>query len=68
MSRKMTQKEMEQFLRDQCKEIEKYKWCLGISLKHDPLQDRSLSEIGCEWVAKYAGQFRKEWVETHHIE
>jgi hypothetical protein len=43
------------------REMEKYKWCLGVQLRHDPLQDRSLDDIYTEWIEKYAAQFRKEW-------
>jgi hypothetical protein len=42
-------------------EMEKYKWCLGVSLRHDPLQDRSLNDIYFEWIDKYASDFRKHW-------
>lgn len=42
-------------------EMEKYKWCLGVQLRHDPLQDRSLNDIYTEWIEKYAAGFRKEW-------
>jgi hypothetical protein len=42
-------------------EMEKYKWCMGVHLQHDPLQDRSLNEIYCEWINKYAADFRKDW-------
>ena len=41
--------------------MEKYKWYLGIQLQHDPLQDRSLNDIYCEWIDKYAADFRKFW-------
>jgi len=40
-------------------EMEKYKWYLGVQLQHDPLQDRSLNDIYCEWIDKYAADFRK---------
>jgi hypothetical protein len=43
------------------KEMEKYKWYLGVQLQHDPLQDRSLNDIYCEWIDKYAADFRKFW-------
>lgn len=42
-------------------EMEKYKWYLGVQLQHDPLQDRSLNDIYCEWIDKYAADFRKFW-------
>ncbi len=42
-------------------EMEKYKWYLGVQLQHDPLQDRSLNDIYCEWIEKYAADFRKFW-------
>jgi hypothetical protein len=42
-------------------EMEIYKWNLGVQLKHDPLQDRSLNDIYCEWIGKYAADFRNRW-------
>ncbi|MBN2037120.1 MAG: hypothetical protein JW768_10295 [Chitinispirillaceae bacterium] len=42
-------------------EMEKYKWCMGVHLQRDPLNDRSLNDIYCEWIDKYASQFRKNW-------
>ena len=42
-------------------EMEKYKWCLGVHLQHDPLLDRSLNDIYCEWIDKYAADFRRDW-------
>jgi hypothetical protein len=42
-------------------EMEKYKWCLGVELRHDPLNDRSLNDIYTEWIDKYAAGFRKGW-------
>jgi hypothetical protein len=46
--------------------MERYKWYLGVQLQHDPLQDRSLNEIYCEWIAKYAADFRKFWEKNGH--
>jgi hypothetical protein len=43
------------------REMEKYKWNLGVQLQHDPLKDRSLNDIYCEWIDKYAADFRKFW-------
>jgi len=48
-------------------EMEKYKWCLGVQLQHDPLQDHSLNEIYCEWIDKYAAEFRKQWEDKNNI-
>lgn len=52
---------LKRFLKDQKEEIEKYKWCLGIKLCHDPLNDKTLNEICFEWIKKYASEFRKTW-------
>jgi hypothetical protein len=62
---KMSPKEFRYFMEEQRHEIEKYKWCLGIELHHDPLNDRSLYEIAQEWLDKFAGRFRKEWEEKN---
>lgn len=64
---KMTPKDLKDFMNDQCKEIEKYKWCLGIQLHHDPLLDRSYNEICSEWINNFSIQYRKEWEEKHNI-
>ena len=48
--------------------MEIHKWCLGVELHHDPLNDKSLNDIYCEWIKKYAAKFREEWETTHKIE
>ena len=48
-------------LRAEIEEIEKFKWCLGERLGHDPLLDRSMNDICQEWITKYAADFRKWW-------
>lgn len=65
MSRKLTSEEMKEFLRSQCEEILKYKWCLGEKLHHDPLLDKTINEIGHEWIQLYAREYRKKWEEMH---
>ena len=65
MSRKLTAAEMKEFLRSQCEEILKYKWCLGEKLHHDPLLDKTINDIGHEWIQLYAREYRKKWEETH---
>jgi hypothetical protein len=46
----------------QVEEINKYKWCLGVELGHDPLQDRCLNDIAREWIERYAADFRRRWI------
>jgi hypothetical protein len=58
---KSSEDEVSRSLEAEIKEMEKYKWCLGVQLQHDPLQDRSLNDIYTEWIEKYAAGFRKEW-------
>ena len=53
--------EMRKIIESEIQEMEKYKWYLGVQLQHDPLQDRSLNDIYCEWIQKYAADFRKYW-------
>jgi len=48
-------------LEAEIQEMEKYKWYLGEKLQHDPLNDRSLNDIYCEWIEKYATEFRRDW-------
>ena len=56
-----SQAELLESLRAEIQEIEKFKWCLGERLGHDPLQDRSMNDICQEWIAKYAADFRRWW-------
>ncbi|MBN1128463.1 MAG: hypothetical protein JXA71_05720 [Chitinispirillaceae bacterium] len=60
-SHQPSDEEIRRCLEAEILEMEKYKWCLGIHLQHDPLQDRSLNDIYCEWIDKYASDFRKDW-------
>ena len=61
MCKRTFQDQFEAYLKAQMQEIDKYKWCLGEKLKHDPLQDRSYDEICMEWIGMYAADFRKNW-------
>lgn len=62
------QEQMQEFLQEQIHQMEIHKWCLGVELHHDPLQDQSLNDIYCDWIAKYATKFREEWEVAHKIE
>ncbi len=57
----MDSEQLLKFLELEIKEMEKYKWCLGVELGHDPLNDRTIEEIYCEWIAKYAKDFRQKF-------
>jgi hypothetical protein len=61
----MTSVNFKEFLYAQCKEIEKYKWYLGVQLHHDPLLDRTIEDIGCEWIQLFAADYRKYWEEKN---
>jgi hypothetical protein len=54
-------KDMEETMKAEIEEIEKYKWCLGERIGHDPLADRSMNEICKEWIQQYARSFRENW-------
>lgn len=58
--------EIRRSLEAEIKEMEKYKWYLGEKLQHDPLKDRSLNDIYCEWIDKYASDFRLDWDKNKH--
>lgn len=45
----------------QFEEIMKYKWCLGVEMKRDPLECMSMNEISLQWIEKYAKLFREYW-------
>lgn len=52
-------KEMQETMRAQIEEIEKFKWYLGERIGHDPLKDMSMNEICNEWIRKNAQTFRE---------
>lgn len=58
----MSQDEFKVYATKQVEEINKYKWCLGVQLGHDPLQDRCLNDIAREWIEQYAADFRRQWI------
>jgi predicted DNA-binding protein len=58
---RISAQEVRRSLEAEIQEMEKYKWYLGEQLRHDPLQDRSLNDIYCEWIDKYASDFRRDW-------
>ena len=59
-----SEEEIRKSLEAEIQEMEKYKWNLGVQLQHDPLKDRSLNDIYCEWIDKYAADFRKFWEDS----
>lgn len=56
---------LEKYLEAQRKEIEKFIWCKGTELNHNPLDDKPENEWGMEWVRNYAGDFAKEHREEY---
>lgn len=56
--------EMEETIKAEIQEIEKYKWYLGERIGHDPLLDRSMNEICKEWIQQNANAFRQHWEKT----
>lgn len=61
----MDNKDLKAKMIAEAQEIDKYKWCLGIALGHDPLNDKSLNEICKEWIDKNAKAFQVYWENTH---
>jgi hypothetical protein len=53
--------EMQECLRLQIVEIEKYKWCLGEAMRRDPLEVYTMNDICMEWIRNHAADFRKWW-------
>lgn len=45
------------YMQAQAEEIQKFIWCMGVEIGHDPRQEHSESELGCLWVSKYAVEF-----------
>jgi len=62
---KSEREKLKRLLEAEIKEIEKYKWELGVSLCRDPLEDKSINEICLEWICKYAAEFRYQWDKDH---
>lgn len=56
----MSREELREYIREQILEIERYKWCMGEKLGHDPLADHTLDEIALEWIRGHGADFR-EW-------
>jgi len=54
-------KELEETIKAELQEIEKYKWYLGERIGHDPLLDRSMNDICKEWIQQNARAFRENW-------
>ena len=52
-------------LAEEAQEMDKYKWDLGVSLGHDPLNDRTLNDIYMEWISKCAKAFQINWAINH---
>lgn len=55
------EKTPQEYIQAQIAEMEKFKWFMGEKLGHDPLKDRTLNEIYCEWIDKYGAEFRAWW-------
>jgi len=66
LRREMTdQCDLQEYVKAQITEMERFKWFLGTQLGYDPLRDRSLNEIYTEWIQKYGAAFRGFWEEKN---
>jgi hypothetical protein len=54
---------LRELLRAEREQIDIFKWNLGVQLGHDPLLDRSMTEIAEEWITKHVVAFRAWWDE-----
>ena len=63
----MDNKELKSKMIAEAQEIDKYKWDLGVSLGHDPLNDRTFNDICREWINKYAKAFQIKWTTNHTV-
>lgn len=50
---------LEKYLDAQRKEIDTYIWGKGEELHHNPIEDKSRDDWGCEWIEKFAASFAK---------
>lgn len=57
----MTENELKTYLSAQLDEIQRFKWCLGVELNRDPLEDRTFNSICEEWISAHSASFRKHW-------
>jgi len=57
------QSDVQQCNQAQIAEMERFKWFMGEQMGHDPLRDRSINDIYCEWIVQYGAAFRKWWEE-----
>lgn len=51
---------LEQWMKLQCEEIEKFIWCEGVRLGHDPTLDKTRDEWALIWIQCHAEKMRKE--------
>lgn len=63
----MDANQLKAFAQAQIREIEKFKWCLGVNLGHDPLEDLSMNDIASNWIEMHSAQFRKHWQDSVKI-
>jgi Zn-dependent peptidase ImmA (M78 family) len=64
MSEDANQK-LKEYLNAQLEEIYIYKWCLGIEMHRDPLEQYTLNDICIMWINNNANSFRNKWITEH---
>jgi len=55
----------QEYLNAQLEEIYIYKWCLGIEMHKDPLEEYTLNDICIMWITNNASSFRNNWINEH---
>jgi len=58
---------LEKYLEAQREEIEKFIWCKGTEIGHDPKEDKSEDQWGIEWINTYAEDFSKDHKKEYEI-
>jgi len=56
---------LKEYLNAQLEEIYIYKWCLGIEMCKDPLDEYTLNDICIMWINNNASSFRTKWLNEH---
>jgi len=65
MNQENAQQKLQLYLNAQLEEIYVYKWCMGIQMHKDPLEEFSLNDIVIMWVTNNAYSFRNKWIQEH---
>ena len=59
------QERLHNYLDAQIEEVYRYKWCMGIQMHRDPLDEFTINDIFVMWIQDNARNFRAMWITEH---